>query len=53
MVLKSTKGDRDVRKNFPVLWIDNYRVKYLREVMGYLLLKVLYKGLNNLLLEAI
>lgn len=53
MVLESTKGDFDVRKNFLALWIDNHRVKYLREVMGYLLLEVLYKRLNNLLLEVI
>lgn len=41
MVLKRTKGDFDVRRNFSALWIDNHGVKYLREVMGYLLLKVL------------
>lgn len=33
MLLRSTKGGFDVRRNFPALRIDNHRVKYLRGVM--------------------
>lgn len=41
MLLNSTKQGFDARKSFPALWIDKKRVECLREVMEYLLLKML------------